>query len=88
MSYRYPIMNIHESECRQKNDFLDHLEINRKLAAAYSGQRIEGILRRMYDDLRCYEPQWLMFAPFLKSLNLELFPKDLIEVVEYNAGRC
>ena len=86
MTYQNPIMTIYEAECMQKKNFLDHLEVNRKLAAAYSGQRIEGILRRMYDDLRCCEPQLLMFAPFLNSLNLELFPKDLIDVVEYNGN--
>ena len=86
MNYQNPIMAIHEAENMQKKNYLDQWEVNRKLAAAYSVQRIEGIHRRMYDELRCCEPQWLMLTQFFKSLNLELFPKDLIEVVEYNAS--
>jgi len=79
-------MTILGEEYWQKKNFLDHLDVNRKLAAAFSMQRIEGILHRMYEDLRFCEPQRFMGTPFLRYLNLELFPKDLIEVVEYIAS--
>lgn len=86
MNYSNTDMYILGDEYWQKKNFLDHLDVNRKLAAAYSMRRIEGILRRMYDDLRFYEPLWFMGTPFLRYLNPELFPKDLMEVVEHIAS--
>ena len=86
MIYSDNDMTILGEEYWQKKNFLDHLDVNRKLAAAFSMQRIEGILHRMYEDLRFCEPQRFMGTSFLRYLNLELFPKDLIEVVEYIAS--
>jgi hypothetical protein len=83
MNYSNNDMTMLGNEYWQKKNFLDHLDVNRKLAAANSMRRIEGILHRMYEDLRFYEPQRFMGTPFFRYLNLELFPKDLIEVVEY-----
>jgi hypothetical protein len=79
-------MTILGDEYWQKKNFLDHLDVNRKLAAAYSLRRIEGILHRMYEDLRFYEPQRLIGTPFVRHFSLELLPKDLKEVVEYIAS--
>jgi hypothetical protein len=40
----------------------------------------------MYEDLRPYEPLPIMGTPFFRCFNPELFPKDLMEVVEYIAS--
>ncbi len=86
MNYLANDMTILGEEYWQKKNVLDHLDVNRKLAAHYSVRRIEGILHRMYEDLRPYEPLPIMGTPFFRCFNPELFPKDLMEVVEYIAS--
>lgn len=85
MNYLDQNMTILGEEYWQKKNFLDHLDVNRRLAAACSVRRIEEILHRLYEDLRFFEPQRLIGTPF-PDFNLELLPKDLKEVVEHIAS--
>lgn len=86
MIYLDQSMTSLNDEYWQKKNFVDNLDVDRRIGDAWRNQRVEDNLDRMYDELRFCQPRWLMGNRFRTYLNPELFPKDLMEVVEHIAS--
>ncbi len=86
MNYIDQRMTSLSDEYWQKKNFIDNLDVNRRIGEAWSRQRVEDNLYRMYDELQFCEPRWFMGNNFQTYLKPELFPKDLMEVVEHIAS--
>jgi hypothetical protein len=67
---------------------LSVIDINQRFEEEQYRQRLEDKLHRMYEELRHLPYYWIFEQRSFKGANLELFPRDMVEVVEHIASHA
>jgi hypothetical protein len=64
------------------------IDINQRFEEEQYRRRLEDKLYRMYEELRYLSYRWVFKQRSFRGVNLELFPKDMVEVVEHIASHA
>ena len=67
---------------------LSVIDINQRIEEEQYRRRLEDKLYRMYEELRNLPYRWVFEQRSFRCVNLELFPKDMVEVVEHIASHA